>query len=311
MENKAHAMLAGTFVLLVSALLALLALWLTRDVTQRDIYEMSTSETLTGLQPQASVNYRGVPVGKVEAIGFDSKVKGNVLLRVSIDRAAPMTASTFASVVSQGVTGLSFIQLDDNGESTERLQPDSNNPPRIRLEVGGINKLVKKTEDILTQLEEASMRANTLLSGQNQQAITAAITQIGNAAGSIDALAKSLAPTVASLPKVSREAQATLLSVRTASDELAVTASRLNEKDGPLDKLSQSATALASGVETFSASTLPKLGNVADDTGRAMRQLRRTIDNVGDNPQALIFGNGPALAGPGEPGFSANSPANQ
>jgi phospholipid/cholesterol/gamma-HCH transport system substrate-binding protein len=97
--------------------------------------------------------------------------------------------------------------------------------------------------------------------------------------------------------------------VRTASEELSITAKRLYAKDGPLDKLSISATALASGVETFSASTLPKLGNVADDTGRAMRQLRRTINNVGDNPQALIFGNGPTLAGPGEPGFSANTPA--
>ena len=84
------------------------------------------------------------------------------------------------------------------------------------------------------------------------------------------------------------------------------TAQRLNEKGGPLDKLSEGGTALAAGVETFSAATLPKLGEVADETTRAMRQLRRTVNSVDDNPQSLIFGNGSPTPGPGEPGFSAD-----
>jgi ABC-type uncharacterized transport system auxiliary subunit len=58
-------------------------------------------------------------------------------------------------------------------------------------------------------------------------------------------------------------------------------------------------------VETFSAGTLPKLAEVADETARAMRQMRRTVSAVDDNPQSLIFGNGPPVPGPGEPGFSA------
>jgi len=49
---------------------------------------------------------------------------------------------------------------------------------------------------------------------------------------------------------------------------------------------------------------LPKLGEVADETAHTMRQLRRTVNAVDDNPQALIFGNGPPLPGPGESGFS-------
>src|SRR6476469_5334503 len=103
MENKAHAMAAGIFVLVVTVMVALLTVWLTHDDTQRDLYDMSTDETVSGLQPQAAVRFRGVPVGKVELIGFDTKVKGNVLIRVSIDRSAPMTKSTFATVASQGV----------------------------------------------------------------------------------------------------------------------------------------------------------------------------------------------------------------
>ncbi|MDB5963986.1 MAG: Mammalian cell entry related protein, partial [Polaromonas sp.] len=303
---KAHALVAGSFVLVVTALLALLAIWLTRDNTERDLYEMTTSEALSGIQPQGSVLFRGVPVGKIELIGFDSKIKGNVLIRISVDRGAPLTKSVFATVASQGVTGLGFIQLDDTGESAERLVPNDSDPPRIPLRTGGFAKLLKQGEAIMKQVEEAGTRVNKLLSDDNQQAVSSAILQLSEAAGSINRIAKGLEPTVASLPKLSRDTTATLQSVGKAADEVNATAARLNAKGGPLDKLAEGGAALASGVETFSAGTLPKLGEVADETARAMRQLRRTVNNVDDNPQALIFGNGPPVPGPGEAGFSAN-----
>jgi phospholipid/cholesterol/gamma-HCH transport system substrate-binding protein len=310
MENKAHALAAGAFVLVVSALLALLAVWLTRDNTQRDLYAMSTGETISGLQPQSAVRFRGVPVGKVESIGFDSKVKGNVLVSISVDRAAPVTKSTFATVASQGVTGLGYIQLDDDDTSTERLQPNDRDPPRIPLKPGGIDKLLKQGDVIFDQVEQASIRLNKLLSDENQQAVSAALNsalkQLSEAAGSMNRVAQGLEPTVATLPALSRDARSTIQSLKAASDDVGATAKRLNAKGGALDKLSDGGTALANGVETFSAATLPKLGEVADETARTMRQLRRTVNAVDDNPQALIFGNGPPLPGPGEPGFSAN-----
>lgn len=306
MENKAHALAAGAFVLVVTTLLALLAIWLTRDRSQRDLYEMSTGETISGLQPQATVRFRGVPVGKVELIGFDAKVKGNVLIRVSIDRGAPVTKSTFATVASQGVTGLGFIQLNDNGASAERLVPNDADPPRIPLKPGGLDKLLKQSDVIFDQVEQASIRLNKLLSDDNQQAITTAVTQLGEAAGNLSRVAKGLEPMAATLPTLSRDASATLQSVKAATDEVGTTARRLNEKGGPLDKLSEGSAALAAGVETFSAATLPKLGEVADETARTMRQLRRTVSAVDDNPQALIFGSGPPVPGPGEAGFSAS-----
>ena len=306
MENKAHALIAGAFVVLVTALLALLAIWLTRDNTARNLYEMSTSETISGLQPQATVRYRGVAVGKVERIGFDEKVKGNVLIRVSIDEAAPVTRSTFATVASQGVTGLGFIQLDDDGGSSQRLVPNDDDPPRIPLKQGGIDKLLKQSEVIFNQAEQAATRINQLLSAQNEAAINTAVTQLAEAAGSINRVAKALEPAVATLPALSRDAQAALRSVKTVTDEVGVTAQRLNEQGGALDRLKDGGEALAAGVETFSAATLPKLGEVADETARTMRQLRRTVNAVDDNPQALIFGNGPAVPGPGETGFNAN-----
>ena len=44
MENKAHALAAGAFVLVVAALLVALAWWLTRESGERDAYELSSRE---------------------------------------------------------------------------------------------------------------------------------------------------------------------------------------------------------------------------------------------------------------------------
>ena len=108
------------------------------------------------------------------------------------------------------------------------------------------------------------------------------------------------------MPALSKDARAALQAVKSVTGEIGVTAQRLNAPGGPLDKLTDGGTALAAGVETFSAATLPKLGEVADETARTMRQLRRTVNAVDDNPQSLIFGNGPAVPGPGETGFTGN-----
>lgn len=312
MENKAHAIAAGAFVLVVAALLALLAVWLTRDNGERHLYELSTRETLSGLQPQAQVRFRGVPVGKVEFIGFDHKTKGNVLVRISVDVGTPLTQSTFATVSSQGVTGLGFIQLEDDGPSTELLVPNDDDPPRIPLKPGLLQKLLDKSEVIMDQVEAASTKLNKLLGDSNQQALMSAVQQFGQAADSINKVALKLDPVVSSLPRLSQEASVTMKSLKTAADDVSrtanevnTTAGRLNAKGGPLDKLAEGGAALTATVETFSAATLPRLGEVAEETARAMRQLRRTVNAVDDNPQSLIFGNGPPTPGPGETGFTA------
>jgi phospholipid/cholesterol/gamma-HCH transport system substrate-binding protein len=319
MENRAHALAAGIFVAVLSLLLLGLASWLTRDTGKRDIYEISTRETVTGLQPQAPVRYRGVDVGKVDTIGFDSKTPGNVLMRLQVDSAAPITTDTFATLGFQGVTGLSFVQLDDSGKPSPRLVPNKDDPPRIPLRPGLLAKLQDKGEKILDQVEAATAKINQVLADPNQKRLAAALDNVGTAAASVDKLSTSMTalldaqfgPTRVNIPAFVKNADATLTSVRGTSDEakaaiaeIGKTAKRLNAKDGPVDRLAEGAEGLAHAADSFNAATLPRINRVTEDTSRAVRQLSRTVNGINDNPQSLIFGAGPAQPGPGEAGFT-------
>ncbi|MGH6626831.1 MAG: MlaD family protein [Burkholderiaceae bacterium] len=313
MENKAHALAAGLFVLGVTALLVMLAVWLTREGGMRHVYELSTGTSVSGLQPQAPVRYRGVAVGKVTDIGFDPKAPGHVLVRVVVDAAAPITRSTFATLSYQGVTGLAFVQLDDDGESREALPANGEPPARIPLKPSLLGRLTEQGPAMLVQLEEASKRLNQALGDDNQKRLSSSLDQLAQAAGDVSQLAlhldatlsRRLEPALASLPALAADTGQTLRSLQRTADDIGQTARRLNEQGGALDQLVQGTGALAQAADSFGATTLPRVNRVSEDTSRAARQLSRTVNAINDNPQSLLFGHGAAPPGPGEPGFVA------
>lgn len=305
MENKAHALAAGIFVIVVTALLAGLAFWLSRDTKPYDTFELSTSDPVSGLAEQAPVRFRGVSVGKVTFIGFDDKTRGNVLIRLSVERGAPITTATFATVASQGVTGVGFIQLDEDeaqSPAAKPIAPDNDHPPRLPLKPGFLDKLKSQSEVILDQFEQASTSFNKLLSTENQRKFASALDQLGGAAGSINRLAlkldKSVDPALGSLKSGADK-------VGRAADNFDKVAQRLNEKDGPVDRLAAGSDALAHSAQTFNAVTLPRLNRATEEVTRGARQVYRAANLLGDNPRSLIFGAGPSVAGPGEAGFVA------
>jgi phospholipid/cholesterol/gamma-HCH transport system substrate-binding protein len=320
MENRAHALAAGIFVALLTALVLGLAAWLTRDTGIRDTYEISTKETVTGLQSQAPVRFRGVDVGKVSALGFDPKTPGAVLVKLEIDREAPVTRDTFATLSYQGVTGLAFIQLADEGKPSPRLQPNDEVPPRIPLRPGLLARLEEKGEVILNRVEEVTVRVNKLLGDDNQKRIAGALENIATAADNAskltgrvdDTIAKRLDPALAEATIALKGVQKTVDQVgRTANEFGAVagefnkTAQRLNAQGGPMDRLSDGADSLSAVADQFGRSTLPRVNRAADEATKTVRSLNRAINELTENPQALLYGEGAPRPGPGEPGFRA------
>lgn len=313
MENKAHALAAGIFVVLLTALVLALAAWLTRDTGVRERYQITTRDTVTGLQPQAAVRFRGVDVGKVAAVGFDPQAVGNVLIELEIDRDAPLTRSTYATLSYQGVTGLAFIQLGDDGTSEVRLEPNDAAPPRIPLRPGMLAKLEERGEVILQRVEEVAGRVNQLLGDDNQRRLAQALENISRTAEATNKLVtrfdatveRRLDPALAEATTALQAVRSSAAAVERTADEFARTAQVLNAPDGPVQQLTAGARSLTQASETFSSGTLPHIQRMTDEASRTLRDLRRTANNLTENPQSLVYGSGTPLPGPGEPGFAA------
>ena len=322
MENKSHALAAGAFVLAVTALLVAMAMWLTRDKGVTQPFELSTRDTVTGLQPQAAVRFKGVSVGRVTDIGFDPDVAGNVLIRIAVDSNAPLTPTTFATLSYQGITGLAFIQLDDEGKKQEAEPKGSSGIPRLPLRTSQLGELSARVPELMTKVEEVSERVNQLLSDTNQKNFAKTLEGVAASAASINKITQSLDhtltqrvdPALAALPALVNDSSKTMQALQGAAkdvsrtaDAFTATADRLNGKDGPIDRLAEGTGALSQAADTFGSTTLPRLNRVGEDASRAARQLSRTVTNINDNPQSLIFGNGVVHPGPGEPGFVSPS----
>ncbi len=319
MENKSHAMAAGTFVLVVTLLLLSLAWWLMRDTGRYQTWEMSTRDGITGLQPQAAVRYKGVAVGKVTFIGFDPNAAGNVLIRISVDEKTPLTPTTFATLSYQGVTGLAYVLLDDSGVAQAPLPPGEGGVPRLPLVTSQLGKLTEQAPELLAQVQDATVRIGQTLSDDNQKRLTQALANVGLATARLAQLSASLDesvrlrldPALAAVPSLAGEAAATLKAlqgtageVTRLSGDMGQIARRLGEKDGALDRLGQGASGLARAADTLGSATLPRVQRMTDDTARAARQLGQAANALGDNPQSLIYGHGSVPPGPGEPGFA-------
>ena len=324
MENKSHAMAAGLFVVLVASLLAALALWLTRDRHQYVLYEMSTKDAISGLQQQATVRYKGVSVGKVTRIGFDTENPGQVLIRIAVDADAPVNAATtFAQLGYQGVTGIAHIQLDDTEEKQDVLPLGSSGLPRLHMKSSPLTVLADQGMLIMGKVDEATTRINQLLGADNQRHFTTALENIAGAAQSINGLTQTMQrtlneridPAVSQLPQLTQDARRSMQALGKAGDEagqlvaeVRTLVNRLQTSDGALDKLEQGTQSLVFAADRLGRTTLPAVNQAASDVSRAARSLGNTAAGITDNPQSLIFGDGRAQPGPGEPGFVAPVP---
>lgn len=324
MENKSHAMAAGTFVLVLVALLAGLVLWLTRDQHDYRMYELSTKDAISGLQEQATVRYKGVSVGKVTDITFDPAQPGNVLIRIAVDSRAPVTTTgTYGMLGYQGVTGIAHIQLDDVSEPMVELPAGDSGLPRLPMKSSPLSVLADQGMTILSKVDEATKRINQLLGEENQERFSTLLGNLSDAAGNVSEVTKAMnttlreqiTPAVQEFPAMAKDARRAMQAMERAGNEagsLAADVRKMTEAvqgpGGALEQVNQGTQSLARAAERFDRATLPGISQAASDVSSAARQLGSAVSEIGDNPQSLLYGIG-GKPGPGEPGFVAPQPA--
>jgi phospholipid/cholesterol/gamma-HCH transport system substrate-binding protein len=301
MENKSHAFMVGVFTLTLLVAAILVGLWLNRDNEETVPYQIATKLSVPGLNTQAAVRYRGLDVGRVNDIVFDPKVPGQILVNISVRPDTPITESTFAMLGYQGVTGIAYVQLDDDGSKPVKLPSSEDQMARIALRPSLFDTLQNKGLAILQQTEELTKRANRLLSDENQQAMVAAFNNVSKAAAELESIPRQLQPTLAKLPALTTQAQQSFKSIGQLSSNLDALTTELKQPNGTIDRLTDAIDRVGLAADSIQLEALP----LSNDVRTSLRQLNRTLEGFSERPQSVLFGSRKAEPGPGEADFAS------
>jgi phospholipid/cholesterol/gamma-HCH transport system substrate-binding protein len=308
MENRAYALLTGLFTVLLIAATVGAFMWFRGDTARFEPYLVVSNISVSGLSPQASVRFRGVDVGKVETIRLDSRDPRNILIRISVDRELPLTRGTFAQLGYQGVTGLAYVALDDDGTDPTRIRPGDDT---VRIEVRGnvFDDLATQSRQLLDQASNLLNKLDEIVSDENK-------ARIGNTLANFEAASKELMPVLRTIPEVTERAhqflgpenvesfRRSLASLEQATGSIAPIAEDSRQVLASMRSLSDRLDQVASEVSgEVTEHTLPRVNTLIDQLAQDSRELRRLLLNLEREPQSMIFGRTPPAPGPGEPGF--------
>lgn len=308
MENRAHALMAGLFTLLFLLLAALALWWFTGSREPTNTYILETRGSVTGLNIEAPVRYRGIRAGKVKGIEPDELDSALLLVEITLGRQYKLTDTTIAKLNYQGVTGLAYVMLEDGRAGGKPLNTSGPTPPRLKIQPGLLNTLNDRAGDIANQVADLSQRLNRLLDDRNLQNIAHTLDNISAASSGLKELPQVVTALRSALSEANlKRLQSLLDHLEKAAGEAAPLAAEARALLANLNNLTQRAEKLAIGAggigERVSDETLPRVEKLLSELTVTTRRLDRLLDTLGDNPQAVIFGPASAKPGPGEAGF--------
>ena len=188
MDRDANYVAVGAFVILVIAMAVSFVFWYTDQQDRRTYqrYEIYFPGSVSGLTAGSPVRYLGVDVGRVVRIGLDPQQRKTVQVIADIDSTAPIDDRTRASLSLQGVTGLLFIDLeqDPKAESTGALA-QGQRYPMIRSRRSDFDVLLSNLPALTTHLVELANHFNEIFSDENVRGLKATLDNVRVASGRI------------------------------------------------------------------------------------------------------------------------------
>lgn len=171
MNNKVNYSLVGFLVLLSLAMMIGFGYWLLKpsEEAEMKMYAIYFDESVLGLNLDAPVKYRGINVGKVVSLKINPNNSEQVEVLVDVLKTTPIKSSTAAQLTSQGITGLSYINLSFGDEKAEPLRAkEGQEYPVIKTIPSLLIKLENTFGEMSVNLSQTLDRTRQLLKEENQ-----------------------------------------------------------------------------------------------------------------------------------------------
>jgi len=300
MDRDANYVAVGAFVLLVIAMGVSFVFWYTDQQDKRTYqrYEIYFPGSVSGLTAGSPVRYLGVDVGKVVRIALDPQQRKTVQVIADIDSTAPIDDRTRASLSLQGVTGLLFIDLeqDPKAESTGALA-QGQRYPMIRSRRSDFDVLLSNLPELTTHLVEVADHFNSVFSDDNVRALKATLNNARLASEHLPDTVREVQQLVADVRRTSQEVQVTVAELRgvitDSSPDLKAAFANIRQISDNLAKTTTRLNAFVAenepGFSRFSKQGLPEFEQLLRESRQAARDFRDLSRSLKQNPSQLIY----------------------
>lgn len=301
MESKAYALWTGVFMLILIATLIAVIVWMSnkgeKALTE---YQLIAKESVSGLNREAPVLYRGIQIGRVTVLDIDPKNMQQVIIKIGIRSDLKLSLNSYAKLVGQGITGLTFIELNDPGGALITDPKKTIIPvyPSILQQVG------IALPEAIVEFKKIGGQLNQLLDDQHQKHIQEILSNVSQASKQ--------------LPELSTQAQQVLTNGKQLTEQMQTLLGQTEKKLAALDQLGQAAQTIKEagaqaklGLGTINDQVLPEFNHLLQQATQISSTLKNIVEEQLQNPKQLFFGSEAILAGPGEDGFEKGKPSNE
>jgi phospholipid/cholesterol/gamma-HCH transport system substrate-binding protein len=300
MDRDSNYVAVGAFVLLVIAMAVSFVFWYTDQQDKRTYqrYEIYFPGSVSGLTAGSPVRYLGVDVGKVARIMLDPQKRKTVQVIADIDSTAPIDDRTRASLSLQGVTGLLFVDLEEDpkAESTGVME-QGQRYPMIRSRRSDFDVLLSNLPALTTHLVELADHFNQIFSDENVRSLKATLENIRVASEHLPGTVREIQLLVADVRRTTQEVQGTMLELRSVitedSPDLKAAVANIRQITANLASTTQRLNSFVAenepGVSLFTRQSLPEFEQLLRESRQAVRDFRDLSRSLKRDPSQLIY----------------------
>jgi phospholipid/cholesterol/gamma-HCH transport system substrate-binding protein len=308
MEARVNFVVVGIFVIVLSTSLIAGVLWLSSGKYYRrsyDVYQTYMTESVSGLNLDAPVQYQGVDVGRVRKIALAPDNVEQVQLTLDVNRGTPIKEDTVAMLRTQGLTGIAFVELMAGHRDAAPLRAKPGEQyPVIRSGLSLMSRLESSATVLLASVNRASEAVSALIDEENRRAIKKSLADL-------EVITHTLAVRSATIDAGLANAAHTMENTARFTAQLPQLVQRVERSAEAFDRMaSQMAGAGASvsgtldgarpEVQRFASETLPDVRELVAELRELTGSLRRVSGELEENPGILVYGRRPSKRGPGE-----------
>jgi len=301
METKVNYAVVGLFVLVLGAALIGGVLWLSsarQFGEEYDRYLAYMNESVSGLNLNAPVKYRGVEIGWVRRISLDPANPERVRLELEIARGTPIKTDTLAVLRTQGLTGIAYLELDGGSRDAPPLRAKPGNKyPVIPTGPSLMTRLDTAVTHLIASLTQTSENLNALLDKNNRRALSQTLDNLNTLSTALSAHRGDIGRTLANAARISAALPRLIARANQSADALRAMAAETSRTNVTARAALND---LRGGAQRFSRQSLPRLDQALEETRAAAAALRQLSEQLERQPGTLLRGKQPPPPGPGE-----------